>query len=285
MKKLKEILKDKLSESELKLVPSSFDIIGSREKAVAIVEIPDELKPIAEAIMRLHKNVKSVLKKTSERKGELRLRSYELIAGDADTEVLHKEHGYVLKLDPQKVYFSPREARERQRIAEQVKAGETVMVMFSGVAPFAIAIAKKQPNVEKIIAVEINPDAVWYAEENIRINKLSHKIISILGDVRDACKRWYGKCDRVIMPLPLGAESFLDIALKCLRDEGIVHFYNWGEGKGKKLFSQALKKIKMMKDVDYKIIGKRKVLPYAPGKYKVCIDISVQKKSHGLEEN
>ena len=53
---------------------SSFDIIGSREKTVAIVEISDELiekeKEIAKEIMKRHKNVKSVLKKVSERKGE-----------------------------------------------------------------------------------------------------------------------------------------------------------------------------------------------------------------------
>ena len=34
---LKEFLKDKLTEEELKLVPKSFDVIGSKEKSVAIV--------------------------------------------------------------------------------------------------------------------------------------------------------------------------------------------------------------------------------------------------------
>ena len=52
---------------------SSFEIIGSREKAIAIVEIPDELKKkqkeIAQEIIKKHKNVKTVLKKTSERIG------------------------------------------------------------------------------------------------------------------------------------------------------------------------------------------------------------------------
>ena len=72
MKKLKEILKDKLSEKEMKLVKAGFDIIGSREKAVAIVEIPEELEEkkflIASAISQLNKNVKSVLRKLTERK-------------------------------------------------------------------------------------------------------------------------------------------------------------------------------------------------------------------------
>ncbi|MEM5794300.1 MAG: class I SAM-dependent methyltransferase family protein [Candidatus Aenigmatarchaeota archaeon] len=281
IEKLKEIFKEKLTEEEMKLLPSSFDIIGSREKAVAIVEIPEELKDkqeiIAKAIMKLHKNVKTVLKKASERKGKLRIREYELIAGETNTEVLHKEYGYLLKLDPQKVYFSPREATERQRIAEQVKPSENVLVMFSGVCPYPLAIFKKQPKVNKIVAVEINPDAHKYAEENVKLNKAEKKVFPVLGDVKEVCPKYYGKFDRIVMPLPLGAESFLDIAIKCLKSQGgIVHFYNWGSEDD--LYSRALSLIekharKLRKKVE--ILNKRKVLPYAPKKYKVCIDFKV----------
>jgi len=277
---IKEILKDKLSEEELKLVPSSFDIIGSKEKAVAIVEIPEELKSreklIAEAVMQMQKSVKSVLKKTSERKGELRLRGYELIAGDDNTEVVHKEYGYLLKLDPQKVYFSPREAIERQRIAEQVKPDEVVLVMFSGISPFPVAIAKKQPEVKKIYGIELNEIAHNYGIENVRINKLGHKITLILGDVKKVCPKFFGKCDRIVMPLPLGAESSLNVAIKCLKDEGIIHFYNWGREDD--LYSNALKLIeenarKLGRKVE--ILNKRKTLVYAPSKWKVCIDFKL----------
>jgi len=279
IKNLKELLKDKLSEKELKLVPRSLDFIGSKEKTVAIVEIPEELeskeKLIAEGIIELQKGVKSVLKKSSERKGELRLREYKLIAGDANTEVIHREHGYLLKVEPQKVYFSPREATERQRIAKQVKPNETVMVMFSGIAPIAIAIAKKQ-EVNKIYAVELNEVAHKYAVENVRINKLAHKIFLIKGDVREVCKKYFGKCDRVVMPLPLGAESFLDVAINCLKKGGIIHFYNWG--KKDDLFSNALKLVEencKKLNRKFEISNKRKVLPYAPGKWKICIDFKV----------
>lgn len=258
----------------------SFDIIGSKEKTVAIVEIledeKNQEKGIAENIMQKHKSVKSVLKKESTREGEYRTRRYKLVVGDKNTEVLHKEHGYALKLDPQKVYFSPREGTERQKIAAQVRPKEVVMVMFAGVGPFAIAIAKKQPGVEKIIAVEINPGAVEYMKYNVRVNKLSHKIVPVLGDVRKVCEKWYGKCDRVVMPLPLGAESFLDIAIKCLRGKGIIHFYNWGKepdpfSSALELLAKNLKKTKK----EYEITDKRVVLPYAPGKYKVCIDVKI----------
>lgn len=257
----------------------AFDIIGSREKAVAIVEIPEgaDEKTIAEGIMKLNRNVMSVLKKTSKRKGSYRLEDLELIVGDSNTEVIHKEFGYILKLDPRKVYFSPREAVERQKIALQVKAKETVMVMFSGSMPYGIAIAKKQPKVEKIYGIEINEDAHHYAEENIRINKVSHLVTAIVGDVRKICSEYYGTCDRVIMPLPLGAENFLDIAVKCLKKKnGVIHFYSWG--KEDDLYSSALKQIeKQTKELKrkFKILDKRKILPYSPRTFKICIDFKV----------
>lgn len=274
--RLKELLKDKLGEEELKLVKRSFDVVGSRGKAVAIIEIPEELEDkkflIAEALMEQNKNIKSVLRKLSGRKGELRLREFELVAGDTNTEVLHKENGYILKLDPQKVYFSPREASERMRIAKQVKPDERVLVMFSGVGPYCIAIAKFQPKVDRVYGIEINPYAHKYAEENVRINKLSHKIVLIKGDARDVCKNYEKFFDRIVMPLPLGGEGFLELAVNCLKPNGFIHFYSWGMENNP--YENVLKSVeKFVKN--YRIVGKRLVLPYAPRKWKVCLELKV----------
>jgi tRNA (guanine37-N1)-methyltransferase len=100
---------------------------------------------------------------------------------------------------------------------------------------------------------------------NIRVNKMSHKIVPVLGDVRTACEELYGKCDRVVMPLPLGAENFLDVAVKCAKPGATEHFYSWG-GKdslyeaAEKAIGESLKKV----DREYKITGRRVVLPYVP---------------------
>src|SRR3989344_532576 len=92
---LRGLLKDKLSAKEIILVPSSFDIIGSREKAVAIIELDEKLKKkgkiIAHALMQQHKNIVSVLLKESARKGKYRIRKMKLIGGQNNTEVIHKE--------------------------------------------------------------------------------------------------------------------------------------------------------------------------------------------------
>jgi tRNA (guanine37-N1)-methyltransferase len=263
--------------SNKKIVPSSYDIIGSKEKAVAIVEIPDELKnkekQIAKQIIKRHKNVKTVLKKTSERTSIFRTRNYKYILGDINTEIIHIEHGYKLKLDPKKVYFSGREGTERIRIAEQVKPKENIMLMFAGICPYGIAIAKKQPSV-KIIAIEINPNAYEYMKENIRINKISERIIPVLGDVKVKSKDWYGKCNRVIMPLPHDSYKFLNIAYKCLKPKsGYIHMYAIEEEKNvkvnvKKIIDKFQKRIN--REINFKI---RKILPYSPQKNKYCIDL------------
>jgi tRNA G37 N-methylase Trm5 len=62
------------------------------------------------------------------------------------------------------------------------------MVMFAGVGPYAIQIAKKQPKVKEVIAIEINPVAVKYAKENVVLNKVQDKVKVIEGDVREKCK-------------------------------------------------------------------------------------------------
>jgi len=262
------------------MIPKSYDIIGSREKAVAIVEIPDEFKDkdkeIAEGILKKHKNVKSVLKKVSERKGTFRTREYEFLLGDKNTEVIHIEHGCRLKLDPQKVYFSSREGTERLRIANEVKPKETIMLMFAGIGSFAIMIAKKQPKVKKIISIEINPFAFEYMKENIRLNRLGEKIIPALGDVKEKCKDWYGKCDRVIMPLPQDAWNFFNIAYQCLKKKGgFIHLYTIE--KEKNIDKKMKTKIDTLhREINRKIKFKiRKVLPYSPRTNKYCIDLEL----------
>src|SRR4030042_1070147 len=276
---LAKVLKDKLTGDEMELVPRSYDIIGSREKAVAVIEIPEELEKkkilIAEAVMKMNKNVRSVLNKISGRKGVFRLEDLELLIGDKNTEVVHREYGYLIKLDPQKVFFSPRELTERQRIANQVKAGETVLIMFSGSMPYGITIAKRQPLVKKIYGVEINPEAHEYAKENVAKNKLSHKFILINNDVRKVCTEME-KVDRIVMPYSVGASQYLDSAFSCIKSGGTIHFYHISPEED--MFSEAESFVRSIAgDFDRKIqiLNRVKVLPFGTRYFKICLDVKV----------
>lgn len=252
----------------------AYDIIGNKEKSVALlganVKNP---KKVARDIMDRHKSVKSVLQKLSERKDVFRLYPCKLIAGEKNTEVIHKEYGYSLKLDPQKAYFSPRESTERQRISEMVKPREEVLVMFSGVAPYPIAIAKKQTLVNKIYAVEINPAAHEYALENIKLNHLEKKIVPILKDIREA--KDLGKVNRIIMPLVERAIDYLDEAFLHSKKGTIIHLYGLSKEAKFKDLEEKIKKLAKKCKVKYKIIKRQDVLPYAPRVRKVRLDIKI----------
>ena len=255
---------------------SSYDVIGD----IAIVDIPEgqegRAKEIAESIVAVHPRIKTVLEKKSDRFGEYRLRELKPIIG-SETETIHTEHGCRFKIDVTKAYFSPREGTERDRVASQVKPGEVVLVMFAGVGPFAIAIAKKQPRVRKVYAVEINPDAVKYMEENVKLNRMSYVVEPVLGDAKVACKGLCGRCGRVVMPLPHEGRKFLETAIKCLRPGGIIHFYYVGPENDMFRIGAHIAKMECEKlGRRCRITGQRRVLPYGPRMHKVCIDFEVE---------
>jgi len=268
-----------LPPNKVNLVTKSFDIYGSKQKAVAVVEIPNELRDvereIGKALMRVNKNVSSVLAKESARTGDYRIRELRLIAGDPDTEVLHRESGCVFRLDPGTVYFSPRESRERDRLAEAVGDGEEILVMFSGVGPLPIRIAKGRPTVS-VTAVELNPAAHNYCIENIHLNRVSDRVQAIEGDVREVCPGLGRTFDRVMMPLPRGAYKFLDVAVPLLKDGGVVHLYHWAPQAD--AFSEAEKLIAKV-SADYgrtaEFLDHIRVSQYSPGTWKVRVDARI----------
>lgn len=263
LRSLSEALSGLLGEDELEQLTTSFDIIGD----IAIVEIPDSLQPkekeIGDALLKVHKNLRSVFKKLGAMEGEYRVRKLQPIAGEDNAETIYKEHGCQMKLDVSKVYFSVRLSHERGRIAELIKPGEKILALFAGVGPFPVVIAKKHPDAQ-ITAVEINPDAVKYMRENIMLNRLTN--INVLeGDAKDF---QYKDFDRVIMPLPKSSEQFIGLAFDAAKTGGTIHFYSIvGNDKP---FENAEKKIGERK---FEVTGKRIVRPYSHDMVQVVLDI------------
>jgi tRNA (guanine37-N1)-methyltransferase len=274
---LKELLREKLTKAEMKLVPTSFDVLGSKDKAVAIIELDSRIvkraKIIANALMRHHKNVKSVLLKASPRTGILRTREYKLIAGDKNTEVIHIENGCRFLLDPTKAYFSSREGTERMRIVSRVKENEHVLVLFAGVGPFAIEIARKAKPL-KVVGIEINPIAADYFRKNIRLNKLANAE-AVEGNVLEHAHSYHGFADRVLMPLPEKSIEYLEEAIKCTALGGVVHFYCFAKENEISKVKRKISAVALSIGRNAKFLEVQKVLPYGPGIWKYRIDFSV----------
>jgi tRNA (guanine37-N1)-methyltransferase len=222
------LLADKLPSNLLAVVPRAIDFIGD----IAIVEIPPEVedhkKAIGEALLRAHKQTKTVLAKSGAVEGVYRLRDFEVIAGAHKTATVYHEYGCVYHVDVAKAYFSPRLSSEHNRVASQVQEGETVVDLFAGVGPFAIQIAKKHQNV-RVYAVDVNPDAVALLKRNVAVNRAEKQVVPVLGDARQVVKeQLLGKADRVIMNLPETAYDFVDVACAALKAEGgFIHYYDF----------------------------------------------------------
>lgn len=274
---IKDLLKTSVPKKLHSKIPSSFDILGNREKAVAIVEIPPELKrrrkKIAAAIMKQHKNVSTVLEKGSPRKGVFRLRDYMVIAGSKDTEVMHVESGCRFLLDPRRAYFSQREATERLRIAAQVRNGETVLVFFAGAGPFPIVISKKT-GARLVAGIEFSPDAAEYFRKNVALNRCRNVEV-VEGDVRKAAGK-YSNCDRVVMPLPEKSLDYLPEALACSKQGAAIHIYVFGAEEDVAGFKERIRAGSKRAGKKIAFTGKSNVLPYGPRIWKMRIDIMVK---------
>ena len=223
-----DLLANNLPPDLLTLVPRAIDFIG----AIAIVEIPSKLtdhkKLIGEALLEAHKQTSTVLAKSGAVGGVYRIRNFEVIAGPNKTATVHREYGCMYHVDVAKAYFSPRLSSEHNRIASQVKAGETVVDLFAGVGPFAIPIAKNQKDV-RVYAVDVNPDAIDLLKRNIAVNRAEKQVVPVLGNARQVVKnQLLDKVDRVIMNLPETAYEFVDVACEALKEDGgIIHYYEF----------------------------------------------------------
>ncbi len=281
-KSLRDELGGVLSPAELEHLLSSFDIIGD----IAMLEVPPPLTLkqalVAEAIMRLYPHVKTVVKKTEGTGGQYRIRPVEVIAGEKKTETLSRENGCSFLVDLNRAYYNPRMSAERMRIIKQMKKGENVLVLFAGVGPYAIAAEKNTlagAKPARIIAIELNPDAVEFMRKNIALNKCK-KIEAVEGDVSAVLARpsLYLWADRIIMPHPTEALRFLPPALDAARDGAIIHLYAFGPADRpmEGLFEQA-QEIAEKKGRPLKLRSWRVMQTYSPTLVQVVLDLECTK--------
>lgn len=220
---LTELLRGTIPPDILERFSGRFDIVGS----VAIVSLPPELQayriPVAEAILRLRKNVSTVLNKVHKIESDARTAEYEILLGDTTVTEYH-EGGFRYRFDVARVFFSSRLAHERMRVAGQVRPGEEVLVPFCGVGPFAIPAAARGASV---VAVEQNTDAVFWLKENIRLNQVQDAIRPVHGDAWDTSHLPESGYDRIIIPTPYGMDGIFDVFVPFTREQGIVHFYTF----------------------------------------------------------
>jgi tRNA (guanine37-N1)-methyltransferase len=246
----------------------SFELIGS----IAVINDLNgrDEEDVVEGITENHPHVETILLKEEQLSGEFRVGGYRKIYGE-ETETVHTEFGIDIKVDPTKAYYSERFSTERKRIADQIRSGEKVLIMFAGVGPFAL-IAAKHSEAEKIVAVEKNPEACEYLKENIKLNNFEDRIEAYCGDVEDILPDLEDEFDHIVMPLPGKADSFLKLASEKAVENGVIHYYRFME-EGKR--NELEEEISGLLDGEHEIKQIVNCGEKSPSTARVCVDIQI----------
>jgi len=279
-KRLRRTLAEVLSIEDVSKVYNSFDIIGD----IAIIKLPpnasEKAQIVAKTIMRIHKNVKTVLLQTSPVAGDFRLRGLIRVAGENKTSTIHREFGCLFAVDVAQAYFSPRLAHERMRIAHLVEPNETIVNMFAGVGCFSIIIAKHSRAL-KVFSIDVNAAAFQFMQKNIRLNRVYDKVIPLLGDAKEIVdRRLLRTADRVLMPLPEKALDYLPYAVSALKASGgWIHYYDLEhatktERPSEKTKSKIIEKLDDL-SVNFEIPFIRVVRGTGPNWFQLAADIHI----------
>ena len=280
-KRLRKTLSNVLSPEDIGKIYNSFDIVGD----IAIIKLPStslaHAQTAAKAIMSRHRNVKTVLLQTSPVAGDLRLRRLTHLAGENKTNTVHREFGCLFSVDVARSYFSPRLSHERMRIAGIVKPNETVVNMFAGVGCFSIIIAKKV-NTAKVFSIDVNPAAIQFMQENIRLNRVYGEVIPLLGDAKEIINsRLQRVADRVLLPLPEKAREYLPSAVSALKSSGgWIHCYGFEHAnKAENPLEKAKLKVASTLDssgVNFEVPFVRVVRSTGPNWFQLAVDVHVR---------
>ncbi len=249
----------------------SFDVIGD----VAILPATS-LDPSgeAEAILLTQKNIHGVFQSTAPVSGEFRTRILTHIKGECRTKVKYQEYGLTYELDVAQVYFTPRLATEHHRIASKVASG-VVVDMLAGIGPFSIPIAKKNPNTT-IIAIDKNRNAVQYLKQNIKRNKTKN-VCAVIADSM-TLPLGCNIANHLIMNLPHSAHQFLDEALRVIKNEGIIYYYDITTDDD--LYQASIQEMQTHaaeSGCSIDVVSQHVVRSYSPHHYNICIEARVYK--------
>jgi tRNA (guanine37-N1)-methyltransferase len=271
-KTLEDLLAGAVPLDRLVDLPKSYDIVGD----IIVIEdlsegLIDYKETIGGALLEINPNSRTCLLKTGKVKGERRVPTYQIVAGTQKSDTIFTEYGIRLKIDLAKVYFSPRLAYERQRVAAAVSDGETVVDMFAGVGPFSLAIAKKAN--ATVYSIDINPDAIELLRTNISSNRLKGTILPICGDASSVSMEMVGIADHVVMNLPGNSLKFLEAAVSMLKPSGgLLHIYIFSNDPNVTHAGEIVKEALKAHCSQTEIRGMRVVKEVAPRKWQIAVD-------------
>lgn len=271
--RVRERLRDAAGDGVADAMPAGYQRLGR----VLVLRLPATLRPhfplLGEA-WREVLGVATVLVRSGPIAGELRTPTVERIAGEGtDTEVI--EHGIRWRFDAAQVMFAAGNRSERRRSGTLVRPGESVLDLFAGIGYFAIPAACSG-RAARVIAVDKNPLAVRYLQENAERNGVSDRVRAVLGDNRTVSLVPHD-ADRIFLGYLPSAVPWIPRGLDLLRPGGWLHVHTVEDARGAR--SRALTAVeKELTGVGLTPLEPpeaRDVKPYGPGRTHVVVDVRV----------
>ncbi len=258
----------------IKEIPKGFQTIGE----IAILNLPEKLLPnktkIAKETMNLFPRIKTVCLNKSKISGEFRKPNICVLAGNG-TETIHKENGCDYFLDVTTVMLSKGNTKERLRMKKV--AGGVILDMFAGIGYFSIPCSKNK-NTKIVHSIEKNPESYKFLVKNVEINKSN--IQTYLGDCKDVLKSKKIIADNIIMGLLPTPESFLNIALDSIKDNGTI-FYHTTHDVDKDLQNKIdlIESIINQKKFSLDSFKKNRIKKYGPRVEHLVLDLFLSSRS------
>ncbi len=286
-------------------VKGSFDVFGN----IAIVKFPSdakarEKKKFAEKLMKENKAITTVVEKVGKFSGRLRKQKTKHLAGEKTKEVLYRENGCTFRFNIDDTYFSSRLSGERKEIAGKIRKGEKVLVMFAGISPFSIVIAKLS-KAAIVYSNELNRKANEYAKMCIERNKLKGRVVLIPGDIKKVAKKLselvpksrqsaprpptpgenknksFGsenapnKFDVIVMPRPQLKDSFLNEAFMLSKKGTRIFYYDFCKSDEFDSIVEKVKSEARKAGRKIRILQVKKAGETGPYKYRIRVDFKV----------
>lgn len=163
------------------LLPRSFEVLGK----TMILNLNNEQrkykKEIAEYFFELQ-NCKTIFLKNDVVKKTYRTTEYELLLGEDNKDVVYTENAIRFEFNICDVYFNSKLSGAREQLVAKFRKNDVVADLFCGIGPISMQALKKGCYV---IANDINPRAIEYFENIIKINGITANYEVYNEDAKD----------------------------------------------------------------------------------------------------
>lgn len=272
---ISSILKNEFPEEPWEEISLKFDQIGS----ICLLRLDPEItskefrERTGQLIINTYPKIKTAVNKLDITSGIERIYPIEHLYGVKNYKNWHREYGVYIKVDLEEAYFNPRLAEEHHKLSLEIKKGERVLDLFTGVGPFALHCAKA---VEcQVYAVDINPYAIACLKESIQRNKLIGEVFPIIGDSNKIFKI-NNSYDRIIINLPRNSIDYLELAVSLVKKNGFIDFYQFiDKVKSPIQFMESLIEEKLKNTQMYKIKGIQVGREVSPSKIQMNVRIQI----------